>query len=75
MAIFELEPMKHHVLICNGGTCMRHEGEEVTQAIRDEIREQNAEAYIHTTRTRCNGTVVTMLRLLSYTLKGTGMVR
>ncbi|WP_307350066.1 (2Fe-2S) ferredoxin domain-containing protein [Paenibacillus polymyxa] len=55
MAIFELEPMKHHVLICNGGTCMRHEGEEVTQAIRDEIRKQNAEAYIHTTRTRCNG--------------------
>lgn len=55
MAIFELEPMKHHVLICNGGTCMRHDGEEVTQAIREEIRKQNAETYIHTTRTRCNG--------------------
>lgn len=34
---------------------MRHEGEEVTQAIRAEIRKQHAEAYIHTTRTRCNG--------------------
>jgi (2Fe-2S) ferredoxin len=34
---------------------MRKGGEEVTQAIRDEINRLNIDADIHTTRTRCNG--------------------
>ncbi|WP_226665293.1 (2Fe-2S) ferredoxin domain-containing protein [Metabacillus litoralis] len=55
MATWNLSETKHHVLICNGSSCMRKEGEEVTQAIRDEITKLDLDAKIHTTRTRCNG--------------------
>ncbi|UUZ90081.1 (2Fe-2S) ferredoxin domain-containing protein [Paenibacillus sp. P25] len=34
---------------------MRKQGEEVTQAIRDEIAREGLDPLIHTTRTRCNG--------------------
>ncbi len=34
---------------------MKHGGEEVTTAIRQAIKENHLEDYIHTTRTRCNG--------------------
>ncbi|MBM7602991.1 (2Fe-2S) ferredoxin [Metabacillus crassostreae] len=55
MTTWNLSETKHHVLICNGSSCMRKNGEEVTQAIRDEITKLDLEAKIHTTRTRCNG--------------------
>lgn len=55
MATWDLSQTSHHVLICNGGSCMRMQGEEVTQAIRDEITLLGADDQIHTTRTRCNG--------------------
>ncbi|UUZ79135.1 (2Fe-2S) ferredoxin domain-containing protein [Paenibacillus sp. P26] len=55
MTTWNLEGMKHHLLICNGGSCMRNQGEQVTQAIRDEIARHAGDALIHTTRTRCNG--------------------
>jgi (2Fe-2S) ferredoxin len=55
VATWNLSETRHHVLICNGGSCMRQFGEEVTQAIRQEIAEQGADACVHTTRTRCNG--------------------
>jgi (2Fe-2S) ferredoxin len=34
---------------------MRKEGEEITLAIREEIRNLELDQYIHTSRTRCNG--------------------
>ncbi|MCG3083763.1 (2Fe-2S) ferredoxin domain-containing protein [Anoxybacillus sp. LAT_35] len=55
MATWNLQGTKHHVLICNGGSCMRKGGEEVTQAIRDEIDKLQLHTHVHTTRTRCNG--------------------
>ncbi|TYP76663.1 (2Fe-2S) ferredoxin domain-containing protein [Paenibacillus methanolicus] len=55
MVTWNLNQTKHHVLICNGGSCMRQQGEEVTLAIRSEIARHAAEDGIHTTRTRCNG--------------------
>ncbi|MFC3883951.1 ferredoxin [Bacillus songklensis] len=55
MTTWNLTGTKHHVLICNGSSCMRKGGEEVTQAIRDEIKRLNLDEQIHTTRTRCNG--------------------
>ena len=55
MATWNLTGTRHHVLICNGGSCMREGAEEVTQAIRDEIAMQGVDIFIHTTRTRCNG--------------------
>jgi (2Fe-2S) ferredoxin len=55
MTTWNLKGTKHHVLICNGSSCMRKGGEEVTQAIRNEITNLDLDAVIHTTRTRCNG--------------------
>jgi (2Fe-2S) ferredoxin len=55
MTTWNLTETKHHVLICNGSSCMRKGGEEATQAIREEITNLNLDASIHTTRTRCNG--------------------
>ncbi|MBB5325698.1 (2Fe-2S) ferredoxin [Anoxybacillus tepidamans] len=55
MATWNLAGTKHHVLICNGGSCMRKGGEEVTSAIREEIARLELHSDVHTTRTRCNG--------------------
>jgi (2Fe-2S) ferredoxin len=55
MSTWKLKGTQHHFLICNGSSCMRQMGEEVTQAIREEISALGADAHIHTTRTRCNG--------------------
>ena len=55
MATWDLRGMKHHVLICNGGTCLRHGGDDVTMAVREEIARLGLDDIIHTTRTRCNG--------------------
>jgi (2Fe-2S) ferredoxin len=55
MTTWNLRETKHHVLICNGSSCMRKGGEEVTQAIREEVTNMNLDTLIHTTRTRCNG--------------------
>lgn len=51
----DLSTTRHHILICNGGSCMREGGEELTLQLRDEISLQEAKAQIHTSRTRCNG--------------------
>ncbi|MFM1652479.1 (2Fe-2S) ferredoxin domain-containing protein [Brevibacillus sp. B_LB10_24] len=55
MSTWDLSKTKRHVLICNGGSCMKQGAEEVTQAIRAEISRMQADDVIHTTRTRCNG--------------------
>ena len=55
MATWDLSATQHHVLICNGGSCMKSGGEEVTLAIRKEITALGLDRQIHTTRTRCNG--------------------
>ncbi|MCM3713766.1 (2Fe-2S) ferredoxin domain-containing protein [Halalkalibacter oceani] len=55
MTTWNLTGTEKHVLICNGSTCMKHGGEEVTQAVRDEISRLGLDEKIHTTRTRCNG--------------------
>ncbi|MBO1511413.1 (2Fe-2S) ferredoxin domain-containing protein [Metabacillus bambusae] len=55
MTTWNLTETQHHVLICNGSSCMRKGGEEVTLAIREEITNLEMDHKIHTTRTRCNG--------------------
>ncbi|TBL74685.1 (2Fe-2S) ferredoxin domain-containing protein [Paenibacillus thalictri] len=55
MATWDLSGTRYHVFICNGGSCMRKQGDEVTLAIREEIALHGADDLIHTTRTRCNG--------------------
>jgi (2Fe-2S) ferredoxin len=66
MATWNLTGMKHHLLICNGGSCMKKGGEEVTQAIRQAIAANRADAMIHTTRTRCNGRCEDACVVISY---------
>jgi (2Fe-2S) ferredoxin len=55
MATWDFSKTRHHVLICNGSSCMRNGAEELTQEIRNEIKDQKLNNIIHTTRTRCNG--------------------
>ncbi|WP_260286195.1 (2Fe-2S) ferredoxin domain-containing protein [Peribacillus aracenensis] len=55
MTTWNLMGTNTHLLICNGSSCMKKGGEEVTQAIRDEITSKGLDMKIHTTRTRCNG--------------------
>ncbi|TWI57147.1 (2Fe-2S) ferredoxin domain-containing protein [Halalkalibacter nanhaiisediminis] len=55
MTTWNLNGTKKHVFICNGSSCMRKEGEEITLAIREEIAQLELDHQIHTTRTRCNG--------------------
>ncbi|KZE55596.1 ferredoxin [Brevibacillus parabrevis] len=55
MATWDLSQTRHHVLLCNGGSCMRNGGEEVTVALREAITEAGLDDYVHTSRTRCNG--------------------
>ncbi|MDR7313848.1 ferredoxin [Brevibacillus nitrificans] len=55
MATWNLSQTKHHVLLCNGSSCNRKGGEEVTVAIREAIAEAGLDDHVHTTRTRCNG--------------------
>lgn len=52
---WNLNGTKHHVLICNGSSCMRKGGEEATQAIRNKVTELDLDETVHTTRTSCNG--------------------
>ncbi|WP_066152016.1 (2Fe-2S) ferredoxin domain-containing protein [Halalkalibacter krulwichiae] len=55
MTTWNLKGTQKHVLICNGSSCMRKEGEEITLAIREEIATLQLDHEIHTSRTRCNG--------------------
>lgn len=55
MATWDLERTRAHILICNGSSCLRQQGEEVTVAIRKALKEKSLDDVIHTTRTRCNG--------------------
>ncbi|WP_169907907.1 (2Fe-2S) ferredoxin domain-containing protein [Priestia abyssalis] len=48
-------PFTKQLFLCNGKSCSRNGAEDVTKAIRDEIRQVNAEHDIHTTKTLCNG--------------------
>lgn len=66
MATWNLGTTKHHVLICNGSSCNRVGAEEVTQAIRTEIANQEMDEYIHTTRTGCNGRCHDKCVVISY---------
>ncbi|CAH8770456.1 (2Fe-2S) ferredoxin domain-containing protein [Paenibacillus dendritiformis] len=66
MATWNLEETRHHLLICNGGSCMKQQADEVTQAIRDEISALGAKKQIHTTRTRCNGRCTDACVVIAY---------
>lgn len=55
MTTWNLTSTQKHVLVCNGSSCMRKEGEEITVAIREEIKNLELDQQIHTSRTKCNG--------------------
>ena len=51
----DLHGVGHHLLLCNGKSCIRNGAEVVTKAIRKDIHDQNLSDTIHTTKTFCNG--------------------
>lgn len=66
MATWDLRSTKHHVLICNGGSCKKAGAEELTQAIRREISNRDLDLNIHTSRTLCNGRCLDQCVVISY---------
>lgn len=55
MAIKDLDTIRKHFFICNGGSCKLLGAEEMTAHLRKVIKEMGKEAEIHTTKTLCNG--------------------
>lgn len=55
MAIKNLQPLRHHLLLCNGGTCKQRGAESVTTHIRAELTAAGLDDTVHTTKTLCNG--------------------
>ncbi len=55
MAVKDLIKTKKCLFICNGGSCMKKDAEEVTQSIRRCIQNMNLDDEYHTVRTRCIG--------------------
>lgn len=66
MTTWNLQGTTSHLLICNGSSCRKRKGEEVAEAIEDEIGKLGAEAQIHTTVTRCNGRCSDACVVISY---------
>jgi (2Fe-2S) ferredoxin len=55
MTTWNLQGTVSHLFICNGSSCRKHKGEEVAEAIENEIEKLGAQSLIHTTMTHCNG--------------------
>lgn len=66
MTTWNLQGTVNHLLICGGSSCRKHKGEEVAEAIEDEIDKQGAGSRIHTTVTRCNGRCSDSCVVISY---------
>ncbi|WP_054941431.1 (2Fe-2S) ferredoxin domain-containing protein [Paenibacillus ihuae] len=66
MTTWNLQGTVNHLLICGGSSCRKHKGEEVAEAIEDEIEKQGAGRLIHTTVTRCNGRCSDSCVVISY---------
>ncbi len=55
MAVKDLIQTKKCLFLCNGGSCMKKDAEEVTQAVRKCIKEMGLDDEYHTVRTKCIG--------------------
>ncbi|WP_379162124.1 ferredoxin [Paenibacillus sp. sgz5001063] len=66
MTTWNLQGTVNHLLICGGSSCRKNKGEEVAEAIEDEIDKQGAASQIHTTVTECNGRCSDACIVISY---------
>lgn len=57
----ELSGVSKHVLLCNGASCMKKGAEEISNAVRKEIKDRGLSNKIHTTKTLCNRRWVRLL--------------
>ena len=55
MAVKDLINTKKCLFICNGGSCLKKNAEEVTQSFRKLIKQNGLEDDYHTVRTKCIG--------------------
>jgi (2Fe-2S) ferredoxin len=55
MAIKDLSKVQKCFLICNGGSCLKKEADQITVSIRKNIQKNNMTDEIHTIRTKCVG--------------------
>ena len=55
MAVKDLINTKKCLFICNGGSCLKKNAEEVTQVFRKHIKENGLDDDYHTIKTKCIG--------------------
>lgn len=55
MAVKDLINTKKCLFICNGGSCLKKNAEEVTRVFRKHIKENGLDDDYHTVRTKCIG--------------------
>lgn len=55
MAVKDLLIVKKCLFICNGGSCLRKDADDVTLELRRLIKENGLDDEVHTVRTRCIG--------------------
>jgi NADH:ubiquinone oxidoreductase subunit E len=65
--LMELTGVHTHLLLCNGKSCTRAGAEDVTKAIRAEIKEQGLKEQVLTSQTLCNGRCVDSCTVVEYT--------
>lgn len=66
MFSWDLSKTNHHILICNGNSCLKEQGEEVTAAIREAITSRGLDEKIHTSKTYCDGRCDDACVVISY---------
>ncbi|WP_185897395.1 (2Fe-2S) ferredoxin domain-containing protein [Paenibacillus zeisoli] len=52
MGNYNLDELQQHILICHGSSCKKNRAEEITAAIRDEVKTQKTSSIL-VTRTEC----------------------
>ncbi|CAN7266259.1 (2Fe-2S) ferredoxin domain-containing protein [Peribacillus frigoritolerans] len=67
-----LDGVSKHLLICNGKTCTKNGAEEVTETIREELKNLELQKEIHTTKTYATVNA-SMVRSLFYIHKESGI--
>jgi (2Fe-2S) ferredoxin len=55
MAIKDLSKVQKCFLICNGGSCLKKDADQITVSIRKNIQNNKMTDEIHTIRTKCVG--------------------
>ncbi|MDQ0189684.1 (2Fe-2S) ferredoxin [Alicyclobacillus cycloheptanicus] len=61
-----MQSLKHHVLVCNGGCCVKNGSGGLIEAFRSAVSEANAADFIRITETKCTGRCIDSCSVVVY---------